>query len=184
MNWTSCARINARRGLPPATMGAGGQNPAKNCRRPQSASNPSSVSGIPKRGMSAGRTPLRPHRVFKPDAGRSGDCPPGRNAHVQFLRRGGRYGYADYACHSRRRSHQQYAAPDPYSACAWPDAASICAFTDGADASGAKMSKRAGAMSLLQYRDEGYLPEAVLNYLARLGWSHGDAEIFSREQFV
>src|SRR5260363_50624 len=52
------------------------------------------------------------------------------------------------------------------------------------DASGAKMSKRAGAMSLLQYRDEGYLPEAVLNYLARLGWSHGDAEIFSREQFV
>ncbi len=52
------------------------------------------------------------------------------------------------------------------------------------DASGAKMSKRTGAMSIMQYREEGYLPEAVLNYLARLGWSHGDAEIFSREQFV
>ncbi|WP_042300960.1 glutamate--tRNA ligase [Paraburkholderia kururiensis] len=49
---------------------------------------------------------------------------------------------------------------------------------------GEKMSKRHGAMSVMGYRDEGYLPEAVLNYLARLGWSHGDAEIFSREQFV
>lgn len=49
---------------------------------------------------------------------------------------------------------------------------------------GEKMSKRHGAMSVMQYRDEGYLPEAVLNYLARLGWSHGDAEIFSREQLV
>src|ERR1700675_639144 len=49
---------------------------------------------------------------------------------------------------------------------------------------GEKMSKRHGAMSVMGYRDNGYLPEAVLNYLARLGWSHGDAEIFSREQFV
>ncbi|KIG07398.1 glutamate--tRNA ligase [Caballeronia concitans] len=49
---------------------------------------------------------------------------------------------------------------------------------------GEKMSKRHGAMSVVGYRDEGYLPEAVVNYLARLGWSHGDAEIFSREQFV
>ena len=49
---------------------------------------------------------------------------------------------------------------------------------------GEKMSKRNGAMSVMSYRDEGYLPEAVLNYLARLGWAHGDAEIFSREQFV
>src|ERR1700726_392836 len=49
---------------------------------------------------------------------------------------------------------------------------------------GEKMSKRHGAMSVMGYRDSGYLPEAVLNYLARLGWSHGDAEIFSREQFV
>jgi len=50
--------------------------------------------------------------------------------------------------------------------------------------SGEKMSKRSGAMSVTGYRDAGYLPEAVLNYLARLGWAHGDAEIFSREQFV
>ena len=49
---------------------------------------------------------------------------------------------------------------------------------------GEKMSKRHGAMSVMGYRDSGYLPEAVMNYLARLGWSHGDAEIFSGEQFV
>jgi glutamyl-tRNA synthetase len=49
---------------------------------------------------------------------------------------------------------------------------------------GEKMSKRHGATSVMGYRDAGYLPEAVLNYLARLGWSHGDAEIFSREQFL
>ncbi|MGA1080563.1 MAG: glutamate--tRNA ligase [Steroidobacteraceae bacterium] len=46
---------------------------------------------------------------------------------------------------------------------------------------GAKLSKRHGAVSVLQYREEGYLPEALLNYLARLGWSHGDQEIFSLE---
>jgi hypothetical protein len=44
---------------------------------------------------------------------------------------------------------------------------------------GQKLSKRHGAVSVMQYDDEGYLPEAVLNYLARLGWSHGDDEIFS-----
>jgi len=47
-----------------------------------------------------------------------------------------------------------------------------------------KMSKRHGAKSVTQYRDEGYLADAVVNYLARLGWSHGDDEIFSREQFI
>ncbi|MCQ4438025.1 glutamate--tRNA ligase family protein, partial [Clostridioides difficile] len=49
---------------------------------------------------------------------------------------------------------------------------------------GEKMSKRHGAMSVMASRDAGFLPEAVVNYLARLGWSHGAAEIFSREQFV
>jgi glutamyl-tRNA synthetase len=49
---------------------------------------------------------------------------------------------------------------------------------------GTKLSKRHGAVSVMQYFEEGYLPEAVINYLARLGWSHGDAEIFNREQFV
>lgn len=49
---------------------------------------------------------------------------------------------------------------------------------------GTKLSKRHGAVSVMQYRDEGYLPEAIINYLARLGWSHGDDELFSREQFV
>ena len=52
----------------------------------------------------------------------------------------------------------------------------------GAD--GERLSKRHGAVSVMQYLEEGYLPEALLNYLARLGWGHGDAEIFSREQFV
>jgi glutamyl-tRNA synthetase len=47
-----------------------------------------------------------------------------------------------------------------------------------------KMSKRYGAKPVTQYRDEGFLPEAMVNYLARLGWSHGDDEIFSREQFL
>ena len=49
---------------------------------------------------------------------------------------------------------------------------------------GQKLSKRHGAVSVMQYDDEGYLPEAVINYLARLGWSHGDDEVFNREQFV
>src|SRR5271167_141306 len=49
---------------------------------------------------------------------------------------------------------------------------------------GAKLSKRHGAVSVLQYRDEGFLPEAVLNYLVRLGWSHGDQEIFTIEEMI
>ena len=49
---------------------------------------------------------------------------------------------------------------------------------------GTKLSKRHGAVSVMQYHEDGYLPEAVINYLARLGWSHGDDEIFSRAQFV
>lgn len=48
---------------------------------------------------------------------------------------------------------------------------------------GQKLSKRHGAVSVMQYDEDGYLPEAVLNYLARLGWSHGDTEIFSMEEF-
>lgn len=49
---------------------------------------------------------------------------------------------------------------------------------------GEKMSKRNGAKPVTQYRDEGFLPDAVANYLARLGWSHGNDEIFTREQLV
>jgi len=49
---------------------------------------------------------------------------------------------------------------------------------------GAKLSKRHGAISVMQYRDDGYLPHALLNYIARLGWSHGDQELFSREQMI
>jgi glutamyl-tRNA synthetase len=49
---------------------------------------------------------------------------------------------------------------------------------------GLKLSKRRGAVSVMAYEEAGYLPEAMLNYLARLGWSHGDEELFSREQMV
>jgi glutamyl-tRNA synthetase len=49
---------------------------------------------------------------------------------------------------------------------------------------GEKLSKRHGAVSVMQYHEDGFLPEAVVNYLARLGWSHGDEEVFSREQLV
>jgi glutamyl-tRNA synthetase len=52
----------------------------------------------------------------------------------------------------------------------------------GAD--GQKLSKRHGAVGVMQYRDDGFLPHALLNYLVRLGWSHGDQEIFSREQMI
>ena len=49
---------------------------------------------------------------------------------------------------------------------------------------GAKLSKRHGAVSVLQYDEEGYLPDALLNYLVRLGWSHGDQEFFTRAEMV
>ena len=52
----------------------------------------------------------------------------------------------------------------------------------GAD--GQRLSKRHGAVSVMQYKEDGYLPDAMVNYLARLGWSHGDEEVFSREQLV
>ena len=52
------------------------------------------------------------------------------------------------------------------------------------DPEGRKLSKRHGAASVLEYRDQGYLPEALLNYLVRLGWSHGDQEIFSIDEMI
>ena len=52
----------------------------------------------------------------------------------------------------------------------------------GAD--GSKLSKRHGAVSVLAYEEDGYLPDALLNYLVRLGWSHGDQEIFTRQQMI
>lgn len=52
----------------------------------------------------------------------------------------------------------------------------------GAD--GARLSKRHGAVGVMQYRDDGYLPQALLNYLVRLGWSHGDQEIFSLQEMI
>jgi glutamyl-tRNA synthetase len=52
------------------------------------------------------------------------------------------------------------------------------------DKEGKKLSKRTNSVSVMEYREAGYLPHAILNYLVRLGWSHGDQEIFSREEMV
>ena len=52
----------------------------------------------------------------------------------------------------------------------------------GAD--GAKLSKRHGAVSVLEFREQGFLPEALCNYLLRLGWGHGDVEIVEREEAI
>ena len=52
------------------------------------------------------------------------------------------------------------------------------------DPEGAKLSKRHGAANVMQYRDDGYLPHALINYLVRLGWSHGDQEIFSKDEMI
>ena len=49
---------------------------------------------------------------------------------------------------------------------------------------GAKLSRRHGAVDIREYREQGYLPEAVLNYLVRLGWSHGDQEVFAIEEMI
>jgi glutamyl-tRNA synthetase len=49
---------------------------------------------------------------------------------------------------------------------------------------GSRLSKRHGAVSVMQYRDDGYLPQALLNYLVRLGWSHGDQEVFSVDEMI
>ncbi|APE05688.1 glutamate--tRNA ligase [Alteromonas sp. RW2A1] len=49
---------------------------------------------------------------------------------------------------------------------------------------GKKLSKRHGAVSVMQYRDDGFLPQAVLNYLVRLGWSHGDQEVFTLDEMI
>jgi glutamyl-tRNA synthetase len=57
-----------------------------------------------------------------------------------------------------------------------------CAMILGPD--GAKLSKRHGAVSVLEYQEAGFLPDALLNYLVRLGWSHGDQEVFTREEMI
>ena len=85
--------------------------------------------------------------------------------------------------HARRRPRQQHAAADQHLSRALGDAAALPQFAHlpmilGPD--GQKLSKRHGAVSVLQYDEDGFLPEALFNYLARLGWSHGDAEKFSR----
>ncbi len=52
------------------------------------------------------------------------------------------------------------------------------------DEQGTKLSKRTGAADVMQYKDAGYLPHALINYLARLGWSHGDQELFTPQELL
>src|SRR3546814_7142340 len=52
------------------------------------------------------------------------------------------------------------------------------------DKEGKKLSKRTNSVSVMEYRADGFLPHAILNYLVRLGWSHGDQEIFSRAEMI
>jgi glutamyl-tRNA synthetase len=70
-----------------------------------------------------------------------------------------------------------------YAALGWspPEFAHVPVLTDG---SGKKLSKRSGEVALSHYREEGILPDALVNFIARLGWSHGDLEIFTRAQLV
>jgi glutamyl-tRNA synthetase len=81
--------------------------------------------------------------------------------------------------HPRRRPRQQHAAPDQHLRRSAPTLPIYGHLSMILGDDGAKLSKRHGAVSVMQYDDDGYLPEAVINYLARLGWSHGDDELFS-----
>lgn len=125
-----------------------------------------------------------PHQFRQQRARRSGDRPARRHPHLQLLCGGGRLGHAHHPCHPRRRPRQQYPAPDQHPARAGRRAAALWPRADDPGADGEKLSKRHGAVSVMEYDRMGYLPEAMVNYLARLGWSHGNDELFSREQFV
>ena len=93
---------------------------------------------------------------------------------------------AHHARDPRRRPRQQHAVADQHLPRARHAAAGVRAtcrsMLNERGREDAQAPRRQA--SVTQYRDEGYLPEAMLNYLARLGWSHGDDEIFTREQFV
>ncbi len=97
----------------------------------------------------------------------------------------GRHGHGHHPRDPRRRPRQQHARARSTSSKHWVRGASVFAHLPTVlNEQGEKMSKRNGAKAVTQYRDEGYLPDAMVNYLARLGWSHGDDEIFSRQQFL
>jgi glutamyl-tRNA synthetase len=91
--------------------------------------------------------------------------------------------HAHQPCLPGRRARQQHALADQHLPRARCAAAGVRARADHPRQHG-QLSKRRGAVRVTEYEDRGYLPEAMLNYLARLGWSHGDAEIFSREQMT
>ena len=108
----------------------------------------------------------------------------GRHADLQLLQRGGRREHEDHPRHPR----DDHLSNTPkqlqcYQALGYP--APVFAHIPmilGADKS--RLSKRHGATSVQAFREPGFLPEAMVNYLARLGWSHGDQEIFTREELI
>jgi hypothetical protein len=88
--------------------------------------------------------------------------------------------HGHHPCDPGRRPCQQHAAPDQHLCAPWAMSRRVYAHLPTVlNEQGEKMSKRNGAKPVTQYRDEGFLPDAMVNYLARLGWSHGDDEIFS-----
>ena len=105
-----------------------------------------------------------------------------RHADLHARRRRRRSRHGRDAHHSRRRSSEQRRAADSdHQAMGWAvPVYGHLPLIHGPD--GAKLSKRHGALGVDAYREMGYLPDAMRNYLARLGWSHGDEEIFSTEQ--
>ena len=84
----------------------------------------------------------------------------------------------------RGDDHVNNAAPDQHVPCAGAPLPVFGHTPTVLGADGEKLSKRHGAVSLVQYAEDGYLPETMLNFLARLGWSHGDTEVFSREELT
>ncbi len=107
------------------------------------------------------------------------------HADLHALGRGRRYRHGHHPRHPRRRSPDQRLPPDANSIRALGASRRVFAhipLIHGPD--GAKLSKRHGALSVIEYREMGMLPEAMRNYLLRLGWAHGDDEIISTEQAI
>lgn len=115
---------------------------------------------------------------------RHGDLPPGRLPHLQLRGGGGRLGHGhhrvirgdDHINNTPRQINIYEALGAPV-----PKFAHMPMILDE---QGAKLSKRTGAADVMQYRDAGYLPHALINYLARLGWSHGDQELFTQQELL
>ncbi len=184
---TPCASSSARAARSRATTGAGGRS----TRRPPGLKPPPGAQPVvrfrnPDEGEVAFERPReRPDHGLQRRARRPRDPARGRHPDLQLRRGRGRHRHEHHATSSAatttsttRRARSTSTARSGRSL---PEFAHVPMIL-GHD--GERLSKRHGAVSVMQYRDDGYLPEALVNYLARLGWSHGDEEMFTREQLV